>query len=73
MFEVGKTYRFEWLEGPDHTYQSGDVIVWEAPLLKVRFGGSDKIINTSSRTFVSASDRTGAPDVTHLIGGFDDR
>lgn len=55
MFEVGETYRLEWTEGRDHSYQSGEVIAWESPLLKVRLQSGDRIINTASANFVSAS------------------
>lgn len=55
MFEVGETYRLEWTEGKDHHYQSGEVLAWAAPLLKVKLQSGEKIINTSSSTFVSAA------------------
>lgn len=55
MFEVGETYRLEWTEGSDHAYQSGEVVAWEAPLLKVRLQSGERIINTASANFVSAS------------------
>lgn len=56
MFEVGATYRLEWTEGSDHTYQSGEVISWEAPLLKVKLQSGERIINTASSTFIAATE-----------------
>ena len=74
MFEVGTTYRLEWTEGSDHTYQSGEVIAWEAPLLKVRLRNEERIINTASSTFVAAIESQSPPlDIGGLLGGADDR
>lgn len=74
MFEVGKSYSFEWMDGHDHVYQSGEVLAWEAPLAKVKLQSEERIINTASSQFLGATERSSAPmDIGALLGGSDGR
>lgn len=74
MFEVGKTYTLEWTEGSDHHFQGGEVLAWEAPLLKVKIQNEERIINTASALFIGAKERQASPlDIVGLLGGSDDR
>lgn len=74
MFEVGETYRLEWTEGSDHHYQSGEVLAWEAPLLKVKIQNEERIINTASSLFIGATERQSSPlDIGALLEVSDGR
>ena len=54
MFEVGKTYRITTGDGDERRYSIYTVLEADGPLLKVQTGGVDKVINTSSSTFIEA-------------------
>jgi hypothetical protein len=57
MFEIGKSYRLSMTDPSDPDavhYVHGSVVEFQFPLLKIRDDGKEKIINTSSPTFMSA-------------------
>lgn len=68
MFEVGKSYDLEWVEGPDHHYQIAEVLAWEHPLLKVKTSSGELIVNAASSTFVKAKEYDRQPlDLSGLL------
>ena len=53
MFRLGK-YKITMIEGGEEGYLLYEVIAVDGPLIKVRRGDQEHIINTTSRNFVSA-------------------
>jgi hypothetical protein len=54
MFEPGKWYTITMIEGGDEGYSDYEVLEFEHPLLKLRGGGGEIVVNVTSPMFVRA-------------------
>ena len=54
LFETGKTYTFYFSQEHGDTSNTGQVVSYESPLVKIETGGLTRIINCSSAYFVEA-------------------
>jgi hypothetical protein len=54
MFEVGRQYRITTDDGVEQSYYSATVLDVDLPLIKLDRSGNYEIVNTATRSFVSA-------------------
>ncbi|MBG7616279.1 hypothetical protein IWC96_13460 [Brevundimonas sp. BAL450] len=55
MFEIGKTYSFTVHDDGQVSHFAGEIVDWQAPLLKLTTSGeAEVILNTSSSAFIRA-------------------
>ena len=54
LFEEGRTYTFFFTRGGEDFSINGEVLLYEAPLVKIETEGLVRVINCSSSYFVEA-------------------
>ena len=69
MFEVGERYTINMLEGSTPVSWGGCLVVEvDLPLVKIKGQDGEKILNTASHAFVSASRSNNEPSLSIELG-----
>jgi len=70
MFEIGKQYDIHEHDGAGTTHMSRVTVVdWQPPLLQIRHGDNNRILNTGSSLFHSAHPFTQGPASVDRLAG----